>query len=68
MAKVKVQGMHCENCRKSVTEAVAGIPGVASVEVSLAESSAAWEDADAKTPVRSEAVIAAIKKIGFDAE
>ena len=38
--ELKVEGMDCEGCVKSVTRMLAGVPGVAAVEVSLAAASA----------------------------
>jgi copper chaperone len=34
--ELKVEGMDCEGCVKSVTRMLSGVPGVASVDVSLA--------------------------------
>lgn len=68
MPSVKVKGMHCDNCRRSVTEAVAKVPGIASVDVNLQEAKASWQDADPKSPVLAEQVREAIRRIGFDSE
>ena len=35
MNKLKVGGMHCQNCVKAVTEAVSALPGAKGVQVSL---------------------------------
>ena len=35
MKKLKVDGMHCQNCVKAVTEAVSALPGAKGVQVSL---------------------------------
>jgi copper chaperone len=59
-----VPGVSCEHCRTAITSEVAGVPGVASVEVDL----------DAKVvhvageAVDDAAVIAAIDEAGYDAE
>ncbi len=37
---LKVEGMDCEGCVKSVTRMLAGVPGVEKVNVSLAEGKA----------------------------
>jgi copper chaperone len=37
---LKVEGMDCEGCVKSVTRMLAGVPGVQKVDVSLAEGKA----------------------------
>ncbi|HZQ73822.1 MAG TPA: heavy metal-associated domain-containing protein [Burkholderiales bacterium] len=38
--ELKVEGMDCEGCVKSVTRMLAGVPGVEKVNVSLAEGKA----------------------------
>ena len=38
--ELKVQGMDCQGCVKSVTRMLSGVPGVASVDVSLEEGKA----------------------------
>ena len=35
--ELKVEGMDCEGCVKSVTRMLSGLPGVQKVDVSLAE-------------------------------
>lgn len=39
-ADIKIEGMTCEGCVKSVTRTLQSVPGVASVEVSLPEGRA----------------------------
>jgi len=68
MPSVTVKGMRCEHCRKSVTEAVSKLPGVASADVDLQKGQASWVDADPAAPVSPEAVKKAITAIGFEAE
>lgn len=68
MPSVTVKGMRCEHCRKSVTEALSKVPGVASAEVDLQKGVASWTDADPAAPVALEAVKKAITAIGFEAE
>jgi len=36
----KVEGLHCEGCVKSVTRMLSSVPGVGTVDVSLAEGRA----------------------------
>ena len=36
----KLEGLHCDGCVKSVTRMLTAVPGVDSVQVSLAESKA----------------------------
>jgi copper chaperone len=38
--ELKVEGMDCEGCVKSVTRMLSGVPGVAAVDVSLAQARA----------------------------
>ena len=38
--ELKVEGMDCEGCVKSVTRMLSGVPGVHEVDVSLAEARA----------------------------
>jgi copper chaperone len=38
--ELKVEGMDCEGCVKSVTRMLSGVPGVQQVDVSLAEGRA----------------------------
>jgi copper chaperone len=40
MTKLKIEGMTCNHCVKSVTEALAKIPGVDIVDVSLTQKEA----------------------------
>jgi copper chaperone len=39
-ADIRIEGMTCEGCVKSVTRTLQGVPGVQSVEVLLAEGKA----------------------------
>ena len=65
MPSLIVNGMSCEHCRASVVKAVAAVPGVESVEVSLEKKRAAWTE---KSPVDIEAVRKAVAAVGFDPE
>jgi copper chaperone CopZ len=40
IVELKVEGMDCEGCVKSVTRMLSGVSGVKKVEVSLAQASA----------------------------
>ena len=44
MNKLKVDGMHCQNCVKAVTEAVSALPGAKGVQVSLEKGEVTWEE------------------------
>ncbi|MBF0482658.1 MAG: heavy-metal-associated domain-containing protein [Desulfovibrionaceae bacterium] len=63
MKTVPVKGMSCNHCVASVTKALAAVPGVASVSVSLEKGLATFEE---KTPVDSELIRQAIIQIGFE--
>lgn len=64
MNKLKVDGMHCQNCVKAVKEAVSALPGAKGVEVSLEKGEVTWEEMGVDT----DKVIEAIEDIGFDAQ
>lgn len=57
-----VEGMTCDNCRRHVTEALAGLPGVQSVEVDLASGRA---EVRAEQPLDESAVRAALDEAGY---
>ena len=63
MNKLKVEGMHCQNCVKAVTEAVSALPGAKGVVVSLEKGEVTWEEMGASI----EEVKAGSDDIGFDA-
>lgn len=67
MPVIAVKGMRCEHCRKSVTEAVSKMAGVASVEVSLEKGEVRWTDADPAKPVDCAAVKEVVNGLGFEA-
>ena len=61
---IKIGGMSCDHCKKSVTEALEALIGVSNVSVDLAAGTAAidWdESACGEEDIRS-----AIEDIGFD--
>ena len=60
-----VRGMHCDGCAKAITEAVQAVPGVQSVEVSFEDKRAAV--VPTKDGFDQEAVLAVIKKMGYEA-
>jgi copper chaperone CopZ len=60
-----VTGMHCGGCVNSVTRAIARVPGVKDVKVSLEKNAATVEYDDAA--VAPPAIVAAIVAAGFDA-
>ncbi len=63
MKIVKIKGMSCQHCVKSVEKALGGVAGVGKVEVSLEKGQAAIEES---APVDDQAVKAAVEKAGFE--
>ncbi len=60
---IKVNGMMCEHCKKSVTEGLSAIEGVKSVEIHLGEKTATVEhDCDVKV------LTDCIEDLGFEPE
>ncbi len=60
-----VNGMHCDGCAQAISEAVQALPGVKSAEVSFADKRAVI--VPMKGGFDPEAVLAAIKKLGYEA-
>ncbi len=58
-----VTGMTCDHCVHAVTEAIQGVEGVASAQVSLADKSAVVEG----NPIDVDKIIAAVKEEGYEA-
>lgn len=65
MPTLKVNGMHCANCSKSVENAVKAISGIKSAKVDLDKKELQYEEA---APVPVELVMTAISELGFDPE
>ena len=65
-ALIKVEGMSCGGCVKSVTNVLAALPGVARAEVSLEDKSARVEFESGR--VTREDMKRAIVDAGFEAE
>lgn len=64
MLKLKVEGMNCGHCVKSVTEALSGVAGVKKViEVSLERGEAVIDGT-----ANAAALIAAVEESGFEAK
>jgi copper chaperone CopZ len=61
--KLKVTGMTCPHCVKSVTQALQEVDGVDKVEVSLEQA-----DALVTGSANVEQLIAAVKQAGYEAE
>ncbi len=58
-----IKGMNCPHCQAAVTKAIASVPGVKEVEVSLSAGKATIEGEHDPA-----ALIAAVRSAGFDAE
>ena len=61
MKTIIIEGMHCQNCVKAVTEALQAVEGISSVAVSLEAKNAVVEG-----NVTNEVLKEAIEDIGFD--
>jgi len=61
--QLKVTGMTCDHCVRSVTGALSEVPGVKAVEVSL-EKNAATVEGESVDP---KALIAAVEDEGYEA-
>lgn len=62
---LKVQGMTCGNCARSVERKLAGTPGVTKATVDLETASAAVEyDSDL---VRPNVLVNAVRELGYEA-
>lgn len=64
MTELKIEGMSCMHCVKSVTEALSQVPGVTDVqEVSLEK-----ETATVNGSPDAQALVAAVQEAGYQAE
>jgi len=63
--ELKVEGMDCEGCVKSVTRMLSGVPGVQKVDVSLAEARATVTYDPARANVT--AMKKAVERAGYKA-
>jgi copper chaperone len=59
---LKVEGMSCQHCVGHVHKALAGVPGVGTVEVDLAKG-----EARVSGPVETAALVAAVEAEGYSA-
>ncbi|WP_418283831.1 heavy-metal-associated domain-containing protein [Halorubrum sp. DTA46] len=59
---ITVEGMSCEHCEQSVTEALEGVTGVTSASADR-ESESATVEGDADT----DALVSAVSEAGYDA-
>lgn len=63
MKILKIEGMHCPNCKAAVEKAAAAIPGVSAPCVDLTAKELRFEES---APVDMDALRKAIADIGFD--
>ena len=64
-AQLKIGGMTCQGCVRSVTKKLSGVDGVASAEVNLEAAKATVQyDETRATPAQ---LISAVQQIGFQA-
>ena len=63
--ELKVEGMDCEGCVKSVTRMLSGLPGVQNADVSLAQASARVTYDPARTGVPD--MKKAVERAGYKA-
>lgn len=67
--QLKIGGMTCQGCVRSVTKKLGSVPGVRSVDVSLDSGRASVEcDESAGTRALAGALVEAARQIGFSAE
>jgi copper chaperone len=64
-AEIKISGMTCQGCVKSVTRSLQGVAGVQGVDVSLAEHKAKVTYDPARTGV--DELRRAVERAGFEA-
>ncbi|WP_120293576.1 heavy metal translocating P-type ATPase [Paraburkholderia sp. BL23I1N1] len=65
--ELAIGGMTCASCAMRVEKALAKVPGVASVSVNLATETATVNPADASASADTDALLAAVKKAGYEA-
>ena len=66
MATLKVNGMHCENCKNAVEKAVSAIPGVKSAKVDLDKKELQYEEEDKNMPIALDIIMGAIRDLGYE--
>ncbi len=62
MPRIKIEGMSCQHCVKSVTQALNSLPGVSGVRVSLEDREAVFESTE---EVDMELVRKAVEDAGY---
>ena len=65
--RIEIKGMHCENCSAKVEQALSAIKGVEKVVVDR-EKGEALVTLAAKASVKTEALLNAVAKVGYEAK
>ncbi len=68
MPAIKVNGMHCANCKAAVEKAVSAIPGVKSAKVDLDKKELQYEEEDKNMPIALDIIMGAIHDLGYEPE
>lgn len=68
MPKIKVNGMHCDNCKNAVEQAVKAIPGVKQARADLDKKELEYQEYDAEKPIALDIIMDAIRDLGFEPE
>lgn len=68
MATIKVNGMHCENCKNAVENTVKAIPGIKSAKVDLDKKELEYEEYDENKPIALDIIMGAIEDLGYKPE
>lgn len=68
MKTMKVNGMHCVNCKNAVEKALSSIPGIKSAKVDLDKKEVAYEEVNPAQPVDIKIISEAIDDLGFTPE
>jgi len=63
MKSMRIKGMNCGHCVMAVTRALRAIEGIRDVDVDLSKGTATYEE---DKPVPVDAIVAAIRKAGYD--
>ncbi|MUM77397.1 mercury transporter [Pseudodesulfovibrio sp. F-1] len=65
MPVVKVKGMSCQHCAKSVTQALEAL-GAANVRVDLLSGNVTYDEPNGNGPIDKSSIAEAIVRIGFE--
>lgn len=68
MPTIKVNGMHCENCKAAVEKTVNAIPGVKNASVDLNSKELKYEEEDKNMPIALDIIMGAIEDLGYKPE